>query len=67
MPKKPSLQARRLEPNPKIKRPPLIRSRSIAAIAVSKRLRTKASAIPEARSKRVVVVAAAARGMKGGP
>ena len=39
----------------------------MAAIVVSKGLRTKTSAIPEARSRRVVVVAAAARGMKGGP
>ncbi len=67
MPKNPSLQERTLQPRPRVNRPPLTRSMSMAAIAVSKGLRTNASAMPEARRTLLVTPAAVASGIKGGP
>src|SRR3990172_9283330 len=67
MPKKPSLQAWTLDPSPSKNRPPLMRSMSMAAIAVSNGLRTNARAMPEASFTRCVKAAAAERGTKGGP
>ncbi len=67
MPKKPSLHDFTLVPRPSVKRPPLMRSRSIAANAVSNGLRANASAMPVASRTRDVAPAAVASGMNGGP
>ena len=56
-----------LDPSPRTNRPFEIRSRSSAANAVSKGLRTPAIATLQASWTRSVTAAAAASGIQGGP